>query len=850
VFTGRLSLDSQPWLADHDVLGTLLLPGTGLVELALRAAEQVDCGAIDELTLQAPLVIPEKGGVAVRVMVGGPDASEARTLEIYSSLDDETWTRNATGAIAPLAEPPTSDLAGWPPSDATPVPVDGAYERLLARGYDYGPTFQGLKAAWRRGDDEVFAEVALPEGADAARFGVHPALLDAAMHAGLIGDDESQAPPELPFSWNGVALHRAGAAALRVRLTRHRGSDGADVLVADETGAPVLTVGALVARPVSAEQLRGGGDHRESLFTLTWTKAPAGPAPDVPVAVYEAPRADGETPEAVRAVAEQVLARIQEWLADDGKGEERLAVVTRNAVPVDGEDIDLAQAPVWGLVRAAAAENPGRLILLDLDAGAAVPPLVDERELAVRNGEVLVPRLSRVPAAAVDPAREPWAAAGTVLITGGTSGLGALTARHLVTAHGVRRLVLTSRRGANAPGAGELRAELAALGAEVAIEACDVADRAAVAAVLERHPVDAVVHAAGVVDNGLVRGLTPERLAAVLRPKVDGAWHLHELTADRDLAAFVLFSSVGGHLLAAGQGNYAAANVFLDALAHHRHRAGLPVTSLAFGLWAADTGLGELEEADLHRMRRMGLPALEQEEGLALLDDALRTDEPALAPFRLDAAALRGRDAATVPGLLRGLVRSPRRRPAGPGAAEGGDQGAQLRRALAAQPDDAERGRLLLDLVRTHVAAVLGHDSTDAIRPDRAFKDLGFDSLTAVELRNGLRAATGLKLPATLVFDHPTPAAIADELRARLTGDQEPTGAPLDAELARLEAALASATPDGEAYARVADRLRALTAGWVETHRPQETEEADLESLSADELFDVLDDELDTRSSR
>ncbi|MFC8426778.1 SDR family NAD(P)-dependent oxidoreductase [Streptomyces sp. NPDC057236] len=848
VFTGRLSLDSHPWLADHDVLGTLLLPGTGLVELALQAADQVGCAAIDELTLEAPLVVPEKGGVAVRVVVGGPDGSEARTVEIYSSPDDETWIRNATGGIAPSGGSPSDDLTVWPPKGATPIPVDGAYERLLARGYDYGPAFRGLRAAWRRGAEEVFAEVALPEGTDAARFGLHPALLDAAMHVGLIEDGEDEAP-ELPFSWNGVTLHRTGASALRVRLSHNDGEDGSTVLVADESGEPVLSVEALAARPVSVGQLRAGADRRAALFTLTWTEAAAGPAQRAPVVVYEVPRADGDTPEAVRAVTDAVLARIQEWLTGEHSGEEKLAVVTRRAVPAGGTDVELSQAPVWGLVRAAAAENPGRFMLIDLDDEATAPPLVDEPEIAVRGGEVLVPRFARVPAAAIDGAHAPWDPASTVLITGGTSGLGALVARHLVTAHDVRRLVLTSRRGESAPGAAELRAELAAHGARVDIEACDVADRTALAGVLARHPVDAVVHAAGVVDNGLVRGLTPERVETVLRPKVDGAWNLHELTADRDLSAFVLFSSLGGSLLAAGQGNYAAANVFLDGLAQHRHRAGLPATSLAFGLWEADTGLGKLEAADLHRMRRMGLPALSQEEGLALLDDALRTREPAPAPFSLDTAALRDRDTDRLPPLLRGLVRARRRRVGGPAAAGGADDGAELRRRLAAQTDDGERDRLLVDLVRTQVASVLGHAHAGAIRPDRAFKELGFDSLTAVELRNGLRSATGLKLPATLVFDHPTPAAVADELRARLTDGPKPAGAPLEAQLAHLEEALASASPDAEAYGRVADRLRALTAGWIAAHRPAESEEADLDALSADELFDVLDDELDTRSS-
>ncbi|MFC4907609.1 SDR family NAD(P)-dependent oxidoreductase [Actinomadura gamaensis] len=845
VFTGRLSLDAQPWLADHDVLGTVLLPGTGLVELALRAARQVGCDAVDELTLEAPLVVPEAGGaVAVRVVVGGPDESGARTIEIYSSADDDAWVRNATGSLAEQGGPAVaSDLTAWPPQGATPLPVDGAYDRLLARGYDYGPVFRGLRAAWRRGG-EVFAEVALPEGAEPERYGVHPALLDAAMHGGLIEEDGEA--PHLPFSWNGVTLHRPGAGALRVRMARVDG-EGVELSVADETGAPVLSVGTLVSRPVSPAQLQPeDAEHRESLFSVTWTAASGEPHREPEL--YVVPQAEGGTPEAVRALTARVLAKLQDWLAEDGDG--RLAVVTRRAVSVGGEDVDLAHAPIWGLVRAAEAENPGRFALVDLDTAGAEPVvLAGEPEIAVREGEPYLPRLTRVPASAVVAERTPWHPDATVLITGGTSGLGAIVARHLVTVHGVRRLVLTSRRGPDAPGAADLRAELTEHGADVAVEACDVADRSALAAVLARHPVDTVVHAAGVVDNALVGGLTPGSVDRVLRPKVDGAWNLHELTADRELRAFVLFSSVGGLVLAAGQGNYAAANVFLDGLAAHRHGLGLPVTSLAFGLWAADTGLGELGDADLERMRRLGLPALARDEGLLLLDDALRTDEPSLAPFRLDAAALRARASAEdgLPALLRGLIRMPRRRATATAAS--GDGGAELRRKLTETADPAERDRILRDLVRTHVASVLGHDSPDAIRPDRPFQELGFDSLTAVELRNALRAATGLKLPATLVFDHPTPAAIAAELHEQL-GETASGPSVLETELARLEAALTSAHPAAGDYDRVAERLRALTTAWTETHRPAAADEADLESASAAELFDILDEELDTRSAR
>ncbi|MFF1352328.1 type I polyketide synthase, partial [Streptomyces sp. NPDC058322] len=350
---------------------------------------------------------------------------------------------------------------------------------------------------------------------------------------------------------------------------------------------------------------------------------------------------------------------------------------------------------------------------------------------------------------------------GTVLVTGASGSLGGLVARHLVVERGVRHLLLVSRRGEQAPGTGELVADLTDLGASVRVAACDVADREVLAAVLDavpaEHPLVGVVHTAGVLDDGVLSSLTPERLGAVLRPKVDAGWHLHELTRGLDLSLFVLFSSAAATLGSAGQANYAAANAFLDALAEVRRGEGLVGQSLAWGPWAEGGMLGHLDDADLQRMARAGLPALTAEQGLALFDAAEHTGWGAVLPLRLDLAVLR-RGAASngVAPLMRGLVRVPNRRAAKSAAAES---------ALADRLGglgEADRTAMVMELVRGEVALVLGHASRDAVVPGQAFKELGFDSLTAVELRNRLNAETGLRLPATLVFDYPTPEALAE----------------------------------------------------------------------------------------
>ena len=747
LFTARLSLQTHPWLADHAAAGVALFPGTAFLELALHAGARAGCPQVQELLLQAPLLLSPEGGVQVQLLVGAPDESGRRSLAFFSRPEGspeeelserEGWTLHAEGVLAP-AEPAAADgafsaqtgvLAGgapaaadeahsgqlgvvgpvsstqpgepagatWPPAGAEAVDIETLYDRAAAAGLEYGPAFQGLRAAWRLGE-EVLAEVALSaeQQAEAETFGVHPALLDAALHALGVPLLDGGVPPGegaseeawLPFSWSGVELHAVGAGSLRVRLAP--AGDGpvslagtVSVAVSDSTGAPVATVRSLAMRPIALRQLAGArAGHHQTLFLQEWVALPGGaPGPsrlragvlgeddgslagalraagvDVQAhvdlqALGTALDAGAEAPAVVLvecssdardsvggaqgsagggqgssdglhgsaagvAAAHAVLARtlelLQAWLADERLASSRLVLLTRGAVAAGlEEDVpNLEVAPVWGLVRSAQSENPGRCTLVDLDGEAAswgaLPGALarEEPQLAVREGEVLVPRLVRV-ARAEPPVREGSSAGGsdftgsgldstgsgsdsmgsgsdstgsgsdstgppaggppqldpqgTVLITGGTGGLGALVARHLVE-QGVRSVLLASRRGAQAEGALELQAELEALGADVVLAACDVADRSQLQALLEsvpaERPLRGVVHAAVVLDDGVLDSLTPERLDRALAGKADAAWHLHELTAHLELSTFVLFSSVAGVFGNPGQGSYAA----------------------------------------------------------------------------------------------------------------------------------------------------------------------------------------------------------------------------------------------------------------------------------------------------
>ncbi|SNT63311.1 Phosphopantetheine attachment site, partial [Actinomadura meyerae] len=723
LLTGRLSPRTHPWCADHAVHGSVLFPGTAFVELALHAGEHVGLRRLHDLALEAPLPLPEEGDVQLQLSVGAPDDSGRCRVAVHARQGEEPWVRHAVGSLAEGGPTPAADETVWRPRDADPIDVDSLYARLADLGLDYGPAFQGLRAAWTSGAD-LYAEVELPEDTDVTGYGLHPALLDAALHVAAHGDG----PSRVPFAWTDVELHTTGATAARVRISP-AGDDTVAVRLFDGDGRVIATVGSLAVRPLGPR--RASGPYRPA-----WVPAAAPPSGDgSPPAVIELPASDDP-----RAAAGHALDVLRDRLrAGDG----RLALVTRGDLA--GPAPDPAVAAVWGLARSAQAEHLDRILLVDLDGtGAsdrALPTALasGEPQLALRDGELLVPRLVRG-AEPGDPAPV-FRPDGTVLITGGTGVLGGITALHLVTEHRVRRLVLAGRRGVADE---RLLAELTGLGADVEVVACDAADRDALVALLTDHDVTAVIHAAGVTADGLLDDMTGERMDAVFRPKVDAARHLDELTRDLDLDAFVLFSSVAGAIGSAGQANYAAANAFLDALARRRAALGLPALSLAWGLWERESGItGRLGDADLARIGRGGVLPLPVRDATALFDAALRGAEPVAVPVRWNPPALRARAAeGTLPAPLRGLVRTAARRRAD---------------AVPAAPTE----ETALDLVRSAAAAVLGHASAAGVPAGTAFNDLGFDSLTGVELRNRLARATGRALPATLVFDHPTPEALA-----------------------------------------------------------------------------------------
>jgi acyl transferase domain-containing protein/acyl carrier protein len=890
LLTGRLSRTGNPWLADHVVAGTVLLPGTAIVELALQAAAAAGAEGVDDLTLQAPLVLPESGPVQVQLAVGAEDERGRRPLAIYARPADEAdaeWTRHAAGLLGPVAPAPALPPA-WPPAGAEPLDLSGAYERLANAGYGYGPAFRGLVAAWSAGSD-LYVEVRLPSSLPTDGYAVHPALLDAALHMLVLDAADAGDGLLLPFSWSGVRLTGTASDTLRVRLRRSVDGDVA-LAVADGEGHPLGGVETLSLRPLAA----GATSSGTGLQQLDWVRTTLVPAEtsgrqwavvgtDPRAAeLAEAVRADGigaplsyelasvfdlgttpqvvllpylpdlgdaaeDPPYAVHESLSELLDAVQQWVADD-RGDSRLVVLADPQAVVS--------APAWGLLRSAMAEHPGRFAVADVgDGGPGTWRLLaaaldaDEPQSRVLDGAVLVPRVAAGPGT---DGTAPDLTTGTVLVTGGTGGLGALVATHLVDKHGVTDLLLTSRRGAAAAGAAELVAELQRRGATVRVAACDVTDRRALTALLASvpaaRPLVGVVHSAGVTEDATIEGLSPERLDAVLRPKVDAGWLLHELTADLPLAAFVLFSSVAGVVGTLGQAGYAAANAFLDALARRRVGLGLPAVSIGWGLWSLPTGMtAGLSAADRARLAGSGLAELPVEQGLALFDAALAGTGPVLAT-RWDLAGARARAEAggDVPAVLRGMVR-----PARPAASPRGVAPAEAEATRQAPASGGLADRLIRlnradaaaavrDLVRAQVAVALGHGSATTVDVDTPFSELGLDSLTAVELRNRLSTNTGLRLPPTLVFNQPTVTGLSDYLLRELV-----PAAPAPDEVLQRALDQVTANLDGtDAQPEDRDRVVAVLQAALSKlgGRTQDSALTSLDDLDSDEdIFQFID---------
>ncbi|MDG4859411.1 SDR family NAD(P)-dependent oxidoreductase [Streptomyces sp. T-3] len=898
LFTGRLSARTQPWLAEATQAaldGRTPVPAPVFVELALHVGDALDCTTLESLTVHAPLVLTEGGAVHLQVVAAPTESGDGRhTLSVHARPEglDAPWTLHAEGLIGygAIAEAPPEQGA-WPPAGAVAAEAGDAYEIAL----------QDVTALWRH-EGDVHAELIseLDGESGTAGFLLHPLLWESvAQLARYAADGEDATALRTVTSWSGVRVYAEGADALRVSVRRideagtddrRTGKDAFALHLADHTGRTVATVDAVTLGEAAVEQPRPG--EGETLYRVDWTPAALpeaeaaapvrwgslGEQQHMGIAALDATAVDavlvpvrptgdqsGGVLDSAYGQLHATLGLVQEWLAAEHLEGVRLVVLTRGAVAAaDTEEPDLETAAVWGLLRSAQAENPGRITLVDLDIEPDAAPrdvlarLVrsDEPQAALRADRILVPRLAKERKAASPASGDSaWNPDGTVLITGGTGSLGAHFARHLVVEHGVRSLHLVSRRGPDAPGAAELKAELEGLGARVAVVACDVTDPEHLARTVElipeRYPLTGIVHTAGVLDDGLVTALTGERLDTVLRPKLDAAWNLHRMAEDHAVERFVLFSSVTATFGSAGQANYAAANTFLDALAQYRHSRGLPATSMAWGLWQQEDGgmATRLDETSQARWARSGYLPVTMEQGPAMLDTALALGTPAAVATPLDLPAIRR--AGGIPPLFRSLIRTPARRTVDRAEAAV-EQTLEQRLAERTPP---ERQRMLSELVRGVVAAVLNYPDAQAVGTDRTFQELGFDSLTAVELRNRMNAATGVKLPATLVYDHPTPAALAAHLLAELVPEPTFSESALRTEIARIEEFLAGAVSNEGEKSLAAHHLQDLLTRWGGPTNtadptgsgdfagagPDDTDAFDLDSATDDDLFQLVD---------
>nr|AWW87422.1 type I polyketide synthase [Streptomyces sp.] len=923
VLTGSVTPSDHAWLIDHAVHGQPIMPGAAWAELALQAGDHVGLPVVDELTLHTPLVLPETGSLALQLVLGTPDEDEQRILTLYSRPQDAPantpWDRHGEAVLSPAPEANTPRATeAWPPADATPLAIDGAYERFADRGIHIGPSLQGLRAVWRRGE-QLFAEIDPPyaDAAEAEQYSLHPALLTTALLTLMPGltPDATTEEIRLPFSWAGLHLHQTGAPRLRVTLTPT--DDTYRIEAADTNGAPVAHIRTVTLRPLPAAS---HAVAREGLLALDWVPLPAnsiapttgtphaialcppGPAADrlvsavghlvdrydhlgalrdaldagapAPAIVYVPHITDraeltalGAPDEplaaAARAATGHALALVQSWLGDARFAATRLVFVTQSAVAAGPDESvhDLVHAPIWGLIRVAQQEHPDRFALLDLDADSSENPAIAlaqalhtaETQFALRDGALRVPRMARTTGDPHTTAPAPFRPGGTVLVTGGTGGLGALVARHLVAAHDVRHLLLISRSGPEAPGAAELAEELTEAGAQVTIAACDAADREALAAVLAtipaEHPLTSVVHTAGVLDDAIMTALTLDQIDYVFRPKVDAVLNLHRLTRDADLSSFLLYSSVAGHLAGFGSGSYSAANAFVDAFAAHRRASGLPAVSLVWGLWEEGNGMkGRLNRTGLSGLAAVGLVPMDAPKALALFDAAQTVDRPLLLPLGLEPAALRSAAASdSLPLILSGLVRTPTRRPTATAAATATP--ATLAQRLVGATE-VERHQILVDTVRGEVATVLGFPNPATIDQDRVFTELGFDSVSGLMLRNRLNTLAGTKLPTTIVYDAPTANALAEYLATELapaTPADAPAGAAEAEDESRLRAVLASVPLERLRAAGLIDTLLSLAEESDQSgdgtappaQAAAEAEDEDLDALDLEQLVQM-----------
>jgi len=809
LFAGQLSTRSSPWLLEHSIFSTAIFPGTGFLDLALSAGQTLKLQSVAELVLSTPLPLSDSTAVQLQILVQAPDAQGASPFSISSRAAgaplQAPWTHHGTGVFAANTRAAELDApAQWPPDGAEPVELSGLYAAFAARGLGYGPAYQGLRAVFRTAD-AVYVHARLPDALhhDAARFAVHPALLDTTLHglAAALPMDSVDAAFML-VAWQGVRLFAKGARELRARLdlvTPRGGEQVSMSLVAwNEHGQPVLAVEQVTLQRVRAAQLLAARDR--PLHAVRWLpiSAPATLSRRTESWVLGAERLPTATPpeqlviDATQTAAQlgplaaherthALLRTLQASLRDEGLATTELVILTRGAVSTKlGEDAPaLDQAPLWGLVRSARSEHPDRrLRLLDVEASSDAEAIrtalsvEGEPELALRSGVLRAPRIGPLRMnehASPSVKTLERLSQGTVLITGGTGELATLLARHLVTRYGARNLLLLSRRGMQAQGAAQLAQELAEHQAAMRIVSCDVSDPRALAAVIqsipEAAPLRAVFHCAAVLDDGVISALSAERIDRVFAPKLDAAWHLHTLTQPLDLDAFVLFSSVAGIVGAPGQANYAAANSFLDALAAHRRHRGLPGQSLAWGLWQprAQGLAAKLTAADLARLQQRGMGMLSPDEGLELLDAALALPEPLLVPLRLDGERRR----ATADTGAAGAVQLPAR--------------------LRALPAEQRLGEVL-ELVRREVAVVLGLENGAALTSEQSLRDLGLDSLMAVELRNRVQALLGVRFELSTLWRLSNLGEFAGELVRLLAPQTAPSG-PAEAPAAKINPA-------------------------------------------------------------